>query len=307
MALLLLAACGSTPPPVEPRPTPSPTLARSTAGAGRTVTDMLNRKVQVPAAVTRVVGLSATAVEFATALDLQVVGRPSDSPAAAAPQAAIVGSSISPDYNAIAALQPDLVLADAAFHGASLRDFANFPYPVYVLRAASYDDVLGALSALGEATGRSDRAGAVRKVIEDRVRTAVERVASLPAPTVLILTGSGREIYAGSDATYLGSLVTRLGAKNVLATAPTGAPIAGFALVELAQVASRDPGVVLVLSSGQGGLAAQVRAHPAWAGSAAVRGNRVYELDTSLYLRSPGPRVAEAIEQLAALLFPGAR
>ena len=45
-------------------------------------------------------------------------------------------------------------------------------------------------------------------------------------------------------------------------------------------------------------------ANPAWANSAAVKAGRVFEVDTVLYLRAPGPRVAEALEGLLPLLWP---
>jgi iron complex transport system substrate-binding protein len=112
-------------------------------------------------------------------------------------------------------------------------------------------------------------------------------------------------VFGGGSAPYIGSLLEELGAVNVLGAAPEGGPIAGFGVVEIAQAAGTNPDVVLVLPSGQGGLAEQIRADPAWAGTPAVRDARIYELDVSLYLRAPGPRVAEALEGLYGLLWPG--
>ena len=91
---------------------------------------------------------------------------------------------------------------------------------------------------------------------------------------------------------------------NVLGAAPEGGPIPGFGVIEIAQAASTDPDVVLVLPSGQGGLADQVRADAAWTETRAVRDGRIHELDVALYLRVPGPRAAEAIEALYELLWP---
>jgi iron complex transport system substrate-binding protein len=303
-AVLLAAACGEGRAPAEARPTPTPTLERVTTAGTRTTSDMLGRRVEVPARVERVVALSPSAVEFATALGVDVVGRPSDGAPAAA---GAIGLSISPDFNAVAALRPDLVLADASLHGARIKDFDQFPYPVFVLRAGSFDEVIAALSAVGEALGRPEKAAEAVAAIRARVDAVLDRVRGAPVPTVLILTGTGRDVYAASDATYAGSLVTKLGGRNVLGAVPSGGPIAGYGLVEVSQVAARNPQVVLVIPAGSGGLAAEIRGSPAWAGSAAVRAGRVVELDTGLYLRSPGPRAAEAIEQLAGMLYPERR
>ncbi|MCK9517642.1 MAG: ABC transporter substrate-binding protein [Dehalococcoidia bacterium] len=300
---LLLVGCGSEKSSPGPRPSPTPTIAASVT-VERTVKDIIGRDVAVPATVNRVVALSPSAVDFAAALGLELAGRPSDAPNApgSVPQ---VGSSIMPDFAAVAAATPDLVLADASFHGARLRDFEQFPYPVFVLKTNSYQDILQSLTALGQVSGRDEQARTTIADIEARVAAAKARGGGNAPPSVLILTGGGREVYAGSDATYLGDLVRLLGATNVLGSSPQGAPIAGFGLVEITQVATLDPGVVLVISSGDGGLVDTIRSSPEWALSAAVTNDRVYELDTLLYLRSPGPAVAEAVEQLAGMLFAG--
>lgn len=304
-AVVLLSACGDAQPAVGPRPTPTPTLARVTTSADRTLLDMTGRAVSLPARASRVVALSPAAVDFVVALGLEPAGRPSDSTNPAAASAPAVGSTIAPDFQAIADLKPDLVVADAAYHGARRRDFDQFPFPVFIIKVASYDEVLAAFRSLGDALARPAEAESAVSAIERRAAAVASRVAGAPSPSALLLTGSGREVYAGSTATYAGGLLAKLGAANVMGEAPQGAPIAGFGLVELSQVAVKNPDVVLTISSGEGGLAAQVLASPAWAGKAAVTSGRVHELDASLFLRSPGPRVAEAVEELARLLYPG--
>ena len=91
---------------------------------------------------------------------------------------------------------------------------------------------------------------------------------------------------------------------SVVKVAAAGAPIAGFGTVEVTTVAARNPDVVLTLPSGAGGLAAQVVASPAWAGSKAVKKHRVFELDSNTFLRAPGPGVVKARQLLADLLYP---
>jgi ABC-type Fe3+-hydroxamate transport system substrate-binding protein len=137
------------------------------------------------------------------------------------------------------------------------------------------------------------------------VDTAVAKAqAAAKQPAVLVVTGSGRDVYGGSNATYVGSLLAKLGANNVLGSLPGGAPIAGFGTVDLGQLASRNPDAVLAIPSGAGTLVNDITSSPAWASTAAVRNGRVYQLDATLFLRSPGPRVAEALEKLVVLLYP---
>ena len=308
LAVLAAVACGEAKEPVPERPSPTPEVTASRTTGSRTVVDMIGRSILVNDDVQTVVALSPSAADFAVALGLAVIGRTSDTPEPAGPGAKVTGSTISPDFNAIAALDPDLVIADAAYHSGRTRDFDRFALPVFVVKANSYAEVLTALMALGEATGRdakaTDAVNALKQKAADVIAAAKAKGATTPAPKVLILTGGGRDVFAGGDASYLGDLVKELGGTNVFATADDSGPIAGYGVVDVGQAATLAPDVVLVLSSGTGGLAEEVKASPAWAGSAAVRNGRVYELDTGLFLRAPGPRVGEALEKLMPLMWP---
>jgi iron complex transport system substrate-binding protein len=302
-----VVACGEAEEPVPERPSPTAQASAAPQTVTRTVTDMIGRTLSLPEQVMTVAALSPSAADFATALGLQVVGRSSDTAAAAAPSASATGSALSPDFNAVAALAPDLVIGDAAYHSGRTRDFDQFGFPVFVVKANTYDEVLLALDALGAATGRVDEAKAARDEVVATAETAIGaasvRGAGSPPPRVLILTGGGRDVFGGGGASYLGSMVSSLGATNVLETSVEGGPVPGFGVVDVGQSASLAPDVVLILSSGEGGLAARIKGHPSWAGTPAVRSGSVYEVDTALYLRAAGPRVGEAMEGLVPLLW----
>jgi ABC-type Fe3+-hydroxamate transport system substrate-binding protein len=264
-----LVGCGKEPDPVAPRPTATPTLNGSGPAGGVEILDMALRTVKAGGRVGRVVALSATAQGFAEAFGVEVVGKTSD--AGGAGQAAVVGSTNRPDFAAVAALKPDLVLADASLQGALRKDFDQFPYPVFMLKVASYDDVLWAFRAVGEAFDRKDKAEELVAETEQRAAAVKASVAGRTAPKALILTGSGRDVYAGSDASYLGSLVKLLGGVNVAGSAPQSAPIAGYGLAGIEQAATLNPDVVLVVGGPQSDLKGKSRV-AGWAGTTAAAG-----------------------------------
>lgn len=303
---LLAGACGEEPAKVPPRPSPTATIAAAadTNGA-HTATDQVGRSVTIPDDVRTIAALSPAAADFAAALGFEVVTRTTDTPADAFPNAKPAGSAISPDFNAVAAVNPDLVLADAAFQSGRSRDFDRFSKPVYVLKATSFDDVLATLTALGDATNHRDEASAA--VAKLRARAEAARTLATArggSPRTLVLTGGGRDVFGAGSATYIGSLLAYLGATNVLGAVADGGPIPGFGVVEVSAAATLNPGAVLILPSGQGGLSDQVKTSPAWANTAAVKQGRVVDLDTTLFLRAPGPRAGEALEKLVAILWP---
>ncbi|GIW19010.1 MAG: ABC transporter substrate-binding protein [Tepidiforma sp.] len=307
-ALILFAgaACGSERQTAPPRPTPTPTLEGARPAGERTVTDMAGREVHLPARIERVVVTAPAAADYARALGLQVIGQPSDIPAAEG--ARPVGSTLNPDFPAIAALAPDLVIGDAAVQGARIPDFDRFTVPVYLVKAADYLAILDAVERLGEAVGRQEEAAALRADLEGRVVAAAlaarERRAAQGGLRVLVLTGAGRDVFAAGPATYIGNLLSMLGAENALANPPEGGPLPGFGVIDPGAAALLAPDVVLVLPAGDGGLDTLIRTDPAWAAAPAVRSGRVYAIDRMLFLRAPGPRVAEAIETLLGLLWP---
>jgi iron complex transport system substrate-binding protein len=307
-ALVVMAVfatgCGEEAPPVAPRPTATPTLAGGAQRGEREVVDMVMRTVGVPAEVRRVVALSPSALEYAAAFDVEIVGRASDAtfpPDVAS--AATVGSTISPRFDEIAALEPDLVIADAGLQGAFRSSFDEFPYPVFLINVATYEQSLQAFRAVAEAVGQEERGEELVAETEAKVAAAKDSIIGEPQPNVLILTGSGRDVYAGSDESYAGSLVTLLGATNVVGAAPQGAPIAGFGLVEVQQAAAAAPDVVLLIAGAQSDLRSQIESSPAWAESAAVRDGRIVSLDPGLFLRSPGARAGEAVAELARAMY----
>ena len=125
-----------------------------------------------------------------------------------------------------------------------------------------------------------------------------------PAPRVLVLTGGGRDIFGGGTTTYVGSLITLLEGENVLGELPEGGPIPGFAVIGVGESAATEPDVVLIISSGEGGLADAIADDPSWPEVPALVNDRIHELDRELFLRAPGPRITEALETLLPLLYP---
>ena len=304
--LLLLVACGSESQSFAPRPTPTPTLsAAPTPAEARTVTDMMGRTVRVPADVSTVVVLSPTAAELALALDLDVIGRSTDGADIRGLEGTpAVGSPLFPDFNAAAALEPDLLIADAAYQGGRDADFARFPYPVFVVHVQSLDGVSAALLALGEAVGREDVAGAAVEALEADIDAIVASVAGQPPVRVLILSGAGRDVYVASTNTYIGSMVEALGGENVVGDEPDGAPLPGFGLIDVGAAAAHDPDIVLLLSTEAGALEDEILSEPSWAEARAVVDGRLVELRVRNYLRVPGPGAPSALAALADLLYP---
>ena len=65
--------------------------------------------------------------------------------------------------------------------------------------------------------------------------------------------------------------------------------------------------MVLAITAGPPGgttITESLSSNPAWADVPAVKNGRVTEIDLEIYLQAPGPRVEDALGELAVLLYP---
>lgn len=303
-----LAACG-TAPAAQP-PTAAPTAApTSVAATGPIrVTDDLGRTVTLDAVPQRVVSLapSVTEILFAVGAGPQVVGSTSfcDFPPEAADLPEIGGFSASSiSVEAIVGLAPDLVIAGTARQQPVAEQLAQLGIPVVVLAPASFDAVYNSILQVGALTGTSDQAAQVVAAMQARVSAVTAVVATIPAEArpSIYWEVTDDPLMAAGPRTFIDQMIGLVGATNIFADASEAYP-----QVNAETVFERDPQVILGPDShGDALTLAAVAARPGWAEIKAVRDGRVYTLDGDSVSR-PGPRLADAIELLAATLYPEA-
>lgn len=217
-----------------------------------------------------------------------------------------IGGHLDPSYEAIVALEPDLVILHRAQQEAErrLQDLGFATLRVDQDRLAGILDSIGEIAA---ACGVAPRGRELRARIEAQLQRA--SVPPSPAdPRVLIVAnrtvGSGRitTLWASGRDTYHDELLRLAGGVNALGATPVAYP-------ELSRegLLTLDPDVILDLApdlSQRGVSAAAAVADWRDLGQLrAVRDHRVHVLDSEV-LVVPGPRVAEAVAMLAAVLHP---
>jgi len=286
-ALLLALACE--------QPTPDQTT--------RTVTDDLGRTVHIDRPVERVVSLAPNLTELvyaAGAGDRLVAGTPSDDFPPAVDTLARV-SALPIDFEAIAAKQPDLVLAtDQVNPPGDTETFEALDVPVYFFSFSSLPDVFDALRTTGSLLSTEERAADSARALEqtvDALRARTDALNGSPAPRVLVLIGDDT-LYSFGKSSYVHTLVELAGGQSVTASLDTKAPTLSEEYV------LREKPDVIVGAWGSGYDADRLlRLHPTWDVVPALRNGRVYSLPPSSLLR-PGPRLVTGARSLAAFLHP---
>lgn len=296
LLIVALAACGTAPiaqPPAAP-------------AAGINITDALGRQVSLDGPPARIVSLapSITEILFAVGAGPQVVGVTSfcNFPPEADELPEVGGfSTKSISIEAIVGLEPDLVVAGATNQQPIVEQLEQLGLPVVVLTPTSLEEVYANIVQVGYLTGHATQGSAVVDAMRARIEAVTTRVAAIPAeerPTVYWEVYDDPLTTVG-PATFTGQLIELAGATNSFADASEDYP-----QVSAEAVFARDPQVMLGPDSQGPKLTPEVVARrPGWADVRAVRDGRIYLLDGDIVSR-PGPRLADALEAMAAAIYP---
>lgn len=269
----------------------------------RVIVDETGRRVGVPARVERIVSLapSITEILFALGLESRLAGVTDwcDFPHAAKSKPS-VGQVISPSLEKIAALKPDLVLATTA---GNRRETATaierLGIPLYGLNPRSVEEVLTSIRTLGELLHVPQAGADLEAGLRSRLETVAARVGGRPRPRVLFVLWLEPLMSIGRQ-TFVHDALVRAGAESVSAERPEDWP-----RLSLEEALRQNPDyLILAHSPALEHRLAALRTDPVWSTLHALRENRIVLLDEAV-LR-PGPRIVDAIEQLARALHPEA-
>jgi iron complex transport system substrate-binding protein len=298
VALAALACSGDdSGPKVTPTAVEEAAAAPSPATFPVTVTDSNGKQLVFQSPPERIVALAPSFVEILFAVGagdaVVAVDENSDFPPEAATRTKLSG--FEPSVEAIAALEPDLVVI--FFDPGGLEQaLEGLGIPVLVLASPqSVEGVFDQIDLLGRATGHLEEAEALIADMQDRIDTVTTKLADVQeGPRVFHEIGP--ELYTASDQDFVGDLYTLLKAQNIAAGAGP------FPQLTEEAVIAADPEVI-ILADEPAISPEEVKARPGWQSVSAVRNDRVFVVDPDL-VSHQGPRLTDGLEELARLLYP---
>ncbi len=268
LALLLLLGCGKPPAPA----------------GGVPVVDSRGKQVLVPARPSRIVSLAPSTTEllYAVGAGEQVAGVTTycEVPPGATP--AKVGDIVL-DWEKLAAIRPDLVLAAPSISKKTCADLEAKGYAVFGVDPQSFKEIAGALERLGGITGHEAEG---RKAAE-ALRSRIGAVAPSAGPT-FYFEHSADPLGTSGPETYLGEALARAGGRNVFD--------GGWKLVDWESVMAKDPEVILIAHGRKEGLDRRA----GWKELRAVKTGRVHFVAKEHFVY-PTPRLALGLEAAARL------
>jgi iron complex transport system substrate-binding protein len=256
----------------------------------------------------RIVSLAPSNTEFLFAIGLgdRVVGVTEycNYPDAASRVERVAGfSTLSAEK--IASVEPDLVLAARGNDLEGLEMVRKMGIPVFAIDVQSVDQLVEVVRRIGRITGADAAAGELADSLHGRIITVRQAISESKAERPKVFWGFwGEPIYTAGAGTIIDDVIHQAGGDNVGRSAPGSWPQIGLeALVALA------PEVIITTSSpgGVDAMAGQIdrlRSFEGWKSLPAVKSGRVHFIEGDLLTR-PGPRLIEALEQLALIFQQG--
>ncbi|MBT4497763.1 MAG: cobalamin-binding protein [Gemmatimonadetes bacterium] len=204
----------------------------------------------------------------------------------------------------IIAAKADLVLASRGNDREGVETLRQMGVPVFGIEIQSIEQLLERIERLGKLGGVEEQAMALRQSLKKRVGRVRAKVDSLEERPRVMWGYLGEPVYTAGANTMIDDVFEIAGGTNVGRLAPGAWPQVG-----LETMVSWAPEVIITTDNmgEEGGFEKkleEMRRTDGWKSLPAMRDRRVFNIDGDLLNRA-GPRLIDALEQIATLLHPG--
>ena len=204
-----------------------------------------------------------------------------------------------PNLEKIVALKPDLVVGNKDFHAQVLAKFNDLGIATLATKIDKWDDLTDLTQQLAQSTGTNP------DPLLKRYQTFLGKSAS-KTPSTLVLV-SRQPILAPNKNSWAGDLLSKFGAKNVVADLQSQSPTGGYVTLSAEKILQANPDVLLVVNTEQT-KAEQFKSEPFWNKLKATQNKQVYVFDY-YGLVNPGSldKIEEACTRLREVLSAKAK
>ena len=260
----------------------------------RLVSDDLGRQITLPVKISRAVSLAPSLTEsiFAVGAGDRLVGVTTycDYPEQAK-AIAKVGDTMNPNIETIVALKPDVVFVSTASQiEAFTKTLADNGIAVYVTDPTSIDGVLRNLQQLGELFGT--KADGIVNDLNTRIGNVSGKTRDAKKVRVFVQI-SKEPLFTIGNGSFLNAILEQAGGESVTKTVETAYP-----KISKETALALDPEAIILSDSED-----NREPNDVFRNSPAVKNGRVYKINADLLSR-PGPRLVDALEQIAKDLHP---
>jgi iron complex transport system substrate-binding protein len=271
-----------------------------------TVVDATGTEVTLAAPPQRIVSTSPSETEILFALGLGdriVAVSDYDNYPAEALDKPKIGGTWDPNEEAILAMEPDLVIGGISMKPEIAERLRSLGLVLYKANPGTLEEALDTILQIGMLTGMRDAAEELVAAMREDLRRVTEAAATVPEEKkvkVYLEFAPGWTVGKGE---YLDEMIRLAGGVNIAGDTE------GWTMINEEHVIAQNPDVILYaadlidMETGKP-FDELIRSRPGWDSIAAIRENRLYGLSEDIISRT-GPRITDALLQVAEALYPG--
>jgi iron complex transport system substrate-binding protein len=271
--------------------------SQDAAPVSNSFTDEIGRRLEIPAAVKRIVSLAPNLTEIVFALgegdrlagDTDYCDYPPE-----ATKKPRVGGPVNPNLEQVVALAPGVVLATKAINRReTVEALARIGVPVYVTDPHSVDDMIVSIEHIGKVLHAEKTAAPLAEGLRGRLSNLDRRMAGAQPRRVLFVVWTEPLVSVGRH-TFIADALRRAGARSVVDVN------AEWPRISFEEILRLQPEFLVFASAHSADTQHDIdslRTRPGWRDLDALRrGNIVIVSDA---IDRPAPRMVDAVEQLA--------
>lgn len=261
-----------------------------------TVTDKTGTAITLERAPERVVmlGPSDTEIVFAIGAGSLAVG--ADAYSNYPPEAAELPrvGDMNTNIEAVASLNPDLVLGSASMNAAAVDALRQLGITVYASDPQTLEETIAHIEQVGVLLNHQAGAEAVAAEMRAAIQYVADKVKDAEPLSVYLEFSPGWTVGSG---TFLDELVKLAGGVNI------SADQSGWFEVDSEAVIQRNPEVIIYPEIEGVDILGEILSRPGWDQIEAVKNDRVHAVTNDPLVRV-GPRLTDGLKEIAAAIHP---
>jgi iron complex transport system substrate-binding protein len=302
VAAAALAGCASAAPSASSASSSPASSSATAAGSAFPVTlTTANGRVTIKARPAKIVSLAPTATEdlYAVGAGSQVVAvdQNSDYPVTANRTKL---SGLTPNLEAIAKYQPDLVISYQNANGL-VAGLTKLGIPVLIEPpATTLNDAYAQIDQIGQATGHLAQAHRTVTSMKAQIAAVVRQAGSSHPDLTYYWELTANPYYSVTSSTFIGQIVALFGLKNI-ADAADKASDGGYPQLSAEYIVKAQPQIIFLAdnqAADGGQTPAVVAKRPGWSAIPAVKDGEVVGLNDDIASRW-GPRLPQLVAEIA--------
>ncbi|MGH9895050.1 MAG: ABC transporter substrate-binding protein [bacterium] len=208
-----------------------------------------------------------------------------------------IGSYVNPSIEAVLAQRPDLIVGvPEGTDPERLKGMETLGLRVLVFPVSSIGAITDSIRSLAHVVGEKEAGTKLLERMQKQFHSVQRSLEGARRRRVLLVVGY-RPLVAASSKSYIGELLSLAGGDNIAGPASQSWPI-----LSPETIVARAPEVIIEAGMGSE-REAQKRRWQDLSSLPAVKEGRIYSYPSDKILR-PGPRIGEALEELARLIHP---